>query len=100
MPHCNFKNLLFLGHPSVRACQCVLRLFSCDRYPAAVARYVVALVKKKDMTEDELKENCTHRLHVFLQDSEYIGTARRRPSVEALRSSALLENGNNAILRF
>lgn len=39
---------------------------SCDADPSALAKYVVALVKK-DKTEKELKALCIDQLDVFLQ---------------------------------
>ena len=39
--------------------------FRCDAEPKAVARYVLALVKK-DKPLDKLRENCIDRLDVFL----------------------------------
>ena len=43
--------------------------FRCDADPQALAKYVVALVKK-DKTEEELRRLCYEQLEVFLQDSE------------------------------
>lgn len=40
--------------------------FSCDADPSALAKYVVALVKK-DKSEKELKALCIDQLDVFLQ---------------------------------
>lgn len=43
-----------------------LHTSSCDADPSALAKYVVALVKK-DKTEKELKALCIDQLDVFLQ---------------------------------
>ena len=43
---------------------------SCDADPAALAKYVVALVKK-DKPMEELKEICIDQLEVFLSDGEF-----------------------------
>jgi len=43
-----------------------LNISSCDADPSALAKYVVALVKK-DKTEKELKALCIDQLDVFLQ---------------------------------
>lgn len=40
--------------------------YSCDADPSALAKYVVALVKK-DKSEKELKVLCIDQLDVFLQ---------------------------------
>lgn len=40
--------------------------FSCDADPSALAKYVLALVKK-DKSEKELKALCIDQLDVFLQ---------------------------------
>lgn len=40
--------------------------FSCDADPSALAKYVVALVKK-DKSEKELRALCVDQLDVFLQ---------------------------------
>lgn len=42
-------------------------LFSCDADPAALAKYVVALVKK-DRPAEELKHVCKDQLEVFLSE--------------------------------
>ena len=42
-------------------------MFSCDADPAALAKYVVALVKK-DKPVEELKDICVDQLEVFLSD--------------------------------
>lgn len=44
---------------------CVLN-FRCDADPSALAKYVLALVKK-DKSEKELKALCVDQLDVFLQ---------------------------------
>lgn len=44
--------------------------FSCDADPAALAKYVVALVKK-DKPVEELKEICVDQLEVFLSSGKY-----------------------------
>ena len=44
--------------------------YSCDADPAALAKYVVALVKK-DKPMEELKEICIDQLKVFLSDGEF-----------------------------
>ena len=44
--------------------------YSCDADPAALAKYVVALVKK-DKPVEELKEICIDQLEVFLSDGEF-----------------------------
>lgn len=43
--------------------------FSCDADPAALAKYVVALVKK-DKPVQELKDICIDQLEVFLSDGK------------------------------
>ena len=43
----------------------------CDADPAALAKYIVALIKK-DKPESSLRETCTDQLDVFLQDSAYL----------------------------
>lgn len=43
--------------------------FSCDADPAALAKYVVALVKK-DKPMQELKDICIDQLEVFLSDGK------------------------------
>ena len=42
----------------------------CDADPAALAKYVVALVKK-DKPPSELKDVCVDQLEVFLSNSKY-----------------------------
>ena len=44
--------------------------YSCDADPAALAKYVVALVKK-DKPMEELKDICIDQLEVFLSDGEF-----------------------------
>lgn len=44
----------------------ILFFFSCDADPSALAKYVLALVKK-DKSEKELKALCIDQLDVFLQ---------------------------------
>lgn len=44
----------------------LLFFFSCDADPSALAKYVLALVKK-DKSEKELKALCIDQLDVFLQ---------------------------------
>ena len=41
-------------------------MFRCDADPRALAKYIVALIKK-DKPEDELKSVCEDQLEVFLQ---------------------------------
>ncbi len=41
----------------------------CDADPTALAKYIVALIKK-DKPEALLRETCTDQLDVFLQESE------------------------------
>lgn len=43
--------------------------FRCDADPAALAKYVVALVKK-DKAPEELKHVCIDQLEVFLSDGK------------------------------
>lgn len=43
---------------------------SCDADPSALAKYVVALVKK-DKSEKELKALCIDQLDVFLQKGKF-----------------------------
>ncbi len=45
---------------------CFIHNTSCDADPSALAKYVVALVKK-DKSEKELKALCIDQLDVFLQ---------------------------------
>lgn len=45
---------------------CFFFCFSCDADPSALAKYVLALVKK-DKSEKELKALCIDQLDVFLQ---------------------------------
>ena len=47
----------------------VFEHFSCDADPAALAKYVVALVKK-DKPVQELKDICIDQLEVFLSDGK------------------------------
>lgn len=44
--------------------------FRCDADPSALAKYVVALVKK-DKSEKELKALCIDQLDVFLQKGKH-----------------------------
>ena len=44
-------------------------LCRCDADPAALAKYIVALIKK-DKPESSLRDTCTDQLDVFLQDSK------------------------------
>lgn len=46
--------------------------FSCDADPSALAKYVLALVKK-DKSEKELKALCIDQLDVFLQKGKIFG---------------------------
>jgi hypothetical protein len=46
--------------------------FSCDADPSALAKYVLALVKK-DKSEKELKAVCIDQLDVFLQKGKIFG---------------------------
>ena len=43
-----------------------LFIFRCDADPAALSKYVIALVKK-DKAEKELKVSMTQQMEVFLQ---------------------------------
>ena len=45
--------------------------FSCDADPAALAKYVVALVKK-DKPVEELKDICVDQLEVFLSSGNIL----------------------------
>lgn len=45
-----------------------LIIFRCDAEPAALAKYVLALLRK-DKPESELMEFCIEQLDVFLQTS-------------------------------
>ena len=49
------------------------KCFSCDADPAALAKYVVALVKKDKPTE-ELKDICVDQLEVFLSGGKILTT--------------------------
>ena len=49
-----------------RLCFCYFR---CDADPQALAKYVLALVKK-EKEEQDLKDVCAEQLDVFLQESE------------------------------
>jgi len=49
----------------------LLFFFSCDADPSALAKYVLALVKK-DKSEKELKALCIDQLDVFLQKETQI----------------------------
>jgi len=44
---------------------------SCEADPVALAKYVVALIKK-DKPRNELKDSCFEQLDVFLQSSKNI----------------------------
>lgn len=46
-------------------------MFRCDADPAALAKYVVALVKK-DKAVEELKHVCKDQLEVFLSEGVYL----------------------------
>ena len=46
-------------------------IFSCDADPAALAKYVVALVKK-DKPVEELKDICVDQLEVFLSSGNVL----------------------------
>lgn len=48
----------------------MISLYRCDADPAALAKYVVALVKK-DKPPEELKHVCKDQLEVFLSDGMY-----------------------------
>lgn len=50
----------------------LLFFFSCDADPSALAKYVLALVKK-DKSEKELKALCIDQLDVFLQKGKIFG---------------------------
>lgn len=45
-------------------------LFSCDADPAALAKYVVALLRK-DKPKSDLKELCVDQLEVFLAKGKH-----------------------------
>lgn len=47
-----------------------INYYSCDADPSALAKYVVALVKK-DKSEKELKALCIDQLDVFLQKGNF-----------------------------
>ena len=53
-------------------CHCYIKVvrFRCEADSGALAKYVVALVKK-DRPVSELKDTCVDQLLVFLQTSEY-----------------------------
>ena len=51
----------------------LLEFFSCDADPAALAKYVVALVKK-DKPVEELKDICVDQLEVFLSSGNILIT--------------------------
>lgn len=53
----------------VVTCHIFVPASSCDADPSALAKYVVALVKK-DKSEKELKALCIDQLDVFLQKGE------------------------------
>jgi len=44
-----------------------MMICSCDAEPAALAKYVLALLKKPDKTDEELKDFSLGQLEVFLQ---------------------------------
>ena len=46
-------------------------LFSCDADPAALSKYVLALIKKDKPLED-LKESMAQQMDVFLQASIFV----------------------------
>lgn len=50
---------------------CFTTLFSCDADPAALAKYVVALVRK-DKPLGELEEICIDQLEVFLGGGRFV----------------------------
>lgn len=54
-----------------------LEYFSCDADPAALAKYVVALVKK-DKPVEELKDICVDQLEVFLSVGNIIIPLREK----------------------
>lgn len=61
------QRLRWRANPSLINLVCVFLLLpSCDADPSALAKYVVALVKK-DKSEKELKALCIDQLDVFLQ---------------------------------
>lgn len=45
--------------------------FRCDADPDALAKYVVALLKKKDIEKESLKSFCVDQLEVFLQARKF-----------------------------
>ena len=55
-------------------CDCIdssfVSLFRCDADPQALAKYVIALIKKEKSAE-ELKPVCLNQLDVFLQESRF-----------------------------
>ena len=57
-----------------------LDCFSCDADPAALAKYVVALVKK-DKPVDELKDICVDQLEVFLSGGKVIITLKEKMDI-------------------
>lgn len=52
-------------------CDYFLLPFRCDADPSALAKYVVALVKK-DKSEKDLKALCIDQLDVFLQKGKFM----------------------------
>ena len=44
----------------------------CDADPGALAKYVLALIKKPDKSDSQLKEGCISQLEVFLQSRKII----------------------------
>lgn len=49
----------------------VFFVYRCDADPSALAKYVLALVKK-DKSEKELKALCVDQLDVFLQKGKFL----------------------------
>ena len=65
VPDSRIKMLPLLAYDLLHMC-----FFRCDADPQALAKYVVALVKK-DKTENNLRALCKDQLDVFLQKGKF-----------------------------
>lgn len=45
----------------------IIYFYRCDAEPSALAKYVLALIRKPYRSDDDLKEGCSTQLDVFLQ---------------------------------
>ena len=69
-----------------------MSFLSCDADPAALAKYVVALLRK-DKPKSDLKDLCIDQLEVFLAKGEHLLSALVNAVVSCLFCPAIYSSG-------